>query len=890
MLADAIFRLRALFRRDKVETELDDEIRSHVDALVRKYLDGGCTPEEAERRARLAFGGIEQIKDACRDARGVTLVETLARDVRHGVRLWRRDPAVTTIAVLTLALGIGASAAAFSVVHAILLKPLPYPDAGRIVFPWLQPPQGVDVGFDELSWGRRPFIDFARQTRTFEHVGAFLGGDFNLTGRGDPVRLPGLLVSEGFLPSLGVQPALGRAFTRDEDRPGHGHVVILSDRLWRERFGAEESILGTAVELNGALYTIVGVMPPAFAFPRGVPMPAAFAFPREASLWVPLGLSEEPPQRGEPSELAVVGRLARGVTITQAQAELDLFAREMDRQYPRAKGWFNARAKPLAQQVSGDARRPVLLLFGAVGVVLLIACSNVANLLLMRAMTRAREFRLRAALGAGRGQLVRQLLAESLLLSLTGGAAGILLARAAVALVRTVGPAGIPRLSEIGVDVPVLAFSVGLSVVTGLLFGLAPAVGATGDGLAVSLRDGRGGTARGSRLHRGLLVSEVALALVLVVASGLLVRTFVHLLRADAGFDAGHVLTFELTLPPSKYTDLAQIVRLYQRTLERLRAVPGVRSAGVAETVPMGGAGETTGVRIPEWRRVDGQSPPFAKYTIASPGYFAAVGTPILRGRGFLDTDTADSRPVAIVSAAMARKYWPGQDVIGRALSLPIYSFDMTIVGVAADVKHQSFSEDPGPEMYVPLTQKPWPSMATMHVVLRTDGDPALVTAQARAAVRAMDPDLPIANVETLDQMAGDAMVRPRFAMLLLSAFGAMALALACVGLYGAVSASVTRRTREIGVRMALGAPTRRVFAMVVGEGARVAASGIVIGVVVSLAVLRTMAGFLYGVAATDPATFVAVSALLFAVALLACYVPARRATRVDPTTALRCE
>jgi predicted permease len=890
MLADLRFRVRVLFRREAVESELDAELREHLDVLVRRHLAAGCSAAEAERRARLDFGGLDQIKEECRDARGTGLIDLAWRDARHAVRLLRRDAALTAIAIVTLALGIGAGTAAFSVVRTVLLRPLPYGEPGRIAFLWGEPPPGVDVGFDALPWSRVTFHTFARDTRAFASVGAFLSGEFNLTGAGQPERLEGLRVSSGFLPSLGVVPSLGRVFTAGEDRAGSEHVVILGDRLWRERFGADPSVVGRGLDLNGDVYTVVGVMPAGFVFPRDVQMPGSFVFPREAQLWVPLALPDGPPVRGEPSELAVVGRLAPGFSAAQAQAELDLFATRMERQFPRAKGWFNTRVVPLAQQATADARRPIWLLFAAVVVVLLIACANVAGLLLAKATSRAREFRLRAALGAGRRQIVRQLVVESLVLSLGGGAAGVAVAFALTSAIRVFGPSGIPRLAQVGIDGWVLAFAIGLSAATGLLFGLAPALGAAGDALRASSREGRGASANGSRLRRMLLVAEVALALVLVAASGLLVRTFVHLVNADGGFDAEHVLTFELTLPSSRYPDLDRIVPLYQRALEQLRALPGVRAAGVGETVPMGGAGESTGVRIPGRTAAADQSPPFANYTVVSPGYFAAVGTPILRGRAFLDSDTADSRPVAIVSEAMAKKYWPGQDVVGKAVSLPIYAFDMTIVGVAADVKHQSFREAPGPEMYVPLTQKPWPSMATMHVAIRTHGDPAAMTASARGAIRAVDPDLPIANARTLETVAGDAIVQPRFAMLVLTAFGVLALVLACVGLYGAVSVSVAQRTQEIGVRMALGAPRSRVLAMVLREGARVASLGIALGVVASFAVLRTMTSFLYGVEPTDPVTFGLVAALLFAVALLASYVPARRAARVDPMVALRCE
>jgi predicted permease len=891
MIADLVFRARALFRRGTVEAELDRELRAHLDGLVRKHVDRGRTPGEAERLARLEFGGVEQSKEACRDARGLGLLDTGWRDLRYAGRLLRADVAFTAIAMLTLALGIGASTAAFSVVRTLLLKPLAYPDAERIVFPWMQPPHGIDVGFDDLQWGRTAFLTFAGQTRTFSHVGAFLSGQFNLTGAGEPERLDGLLVSEGFLPSLGLAPVLGRTFSRDDDQPGHARVVLLSDRLWRERFAADPAIVGRSVTLNGDAHTVIGVMPAGFAFPRDVQMPGGFSFPREAALWVPLALPAGPPVRGEPNELAVVGRLAAGVTPAQAQTELDAFSAQMESRFPNGKGWFNTHLRTLPRQATGETARAVWLLFAAVGVVLLIGCANVASLLLTKALNRGREFRLRAALGASRPQLVRQLITESLLLSGLGGLAGLLLAEASVAAVRVLGPTAIPRLSDVSVDPPVLLFALGVSLATGLLFGLAPVLGTGDHGLARSARDGRGGTKRGARLHRVLLVAEVALALVLVTASGLLVQTFVHLWHAGGGFDAERVLTFELTLPSSKYADPDRIVRVYQHVLDTVRAVPGVHAAGVSETVPMGGAGESTGIRIPGRPPSADHVPLLAAYTIASSGYFSAVGTPIIAGRAFLDSDTATSQPVAIVSAAMARRYWPGQDVVGKAVSLPIYAFDMRIVGIAADVKHQSFREDPGPEMYVPLTQKPWPSMATLHVVVRTiTDDPQSMTASVRAAVRAVDPDLPIAHVTTLEAIAADTMVRPRFAMLVLSAFGLLALVLACVGLYGVVSGSVAQRTQEIGVRMALGAPRRRVFVMVLGDGARVAGLGIAIGGVASLAVLQTGKSFLYGVEPTDPATFVVVSALLFAVALLACYIPARRATRIDPMTALRCE
>jgi predicted permease len=597
--------------------------------------------------------------------------------------------------------------------------------------------------------------------------------------------------------------------------------------------------------------------------------------------------------RGEPSELAVIGHLAPHATAESAQAELDLFAGRMEREFPQAKGWFNARVTPMTRQLAGETRRPLLLLFGAVAVVLLIACSNVANLLLTRSIARSREFTVRAALGAGRARLVRQLMTESLLLAGVGGAAGITLADSGVAFAKAFGPATIPRLADVRIDPFVLLFAAGVSLTTGVLFGLAPAWSVARDQLLPSLKDGghrAGQGVRGARLRSALLVAEVALALMLVIASGLLVRTFAHLVAVDPGFNPDHVLTFELTLPSTAYGDADRIVPTYRAILLKLRSLPGVEAAGIGETVPMGGTGESTGLRIPGRPATRDLVPPFANYTTVSPGFHSAVRTPVLQGRDFLDSDTEDSMPVAIVNAAMARKYWPGQDVIGKPVGVPIRPFNMTVVGVVANVKHLAMREEPGPEIYVPYTQKPWPSMLTMHVAVRTAMAPASITDAVRTAIRAVDPDLPLAAVATLDTVVADAMAQPRFSMLLVGGFGALALLFACVGLYGAVSYAVTSRTQEIGIRLALGAPRRRVFALVLRQCVQITGLGIAIGVVLSLIVLKAMAGFLYGVEPTDFTTFAVVSVLLLAVALLACYVPARRATSVDPLLAIRAE
>jgi len=893
MISDLLFRARALVRRKAVDADLDDELRAHLDAQIQKHQRAGLSHEEAVRRANIEFGGLEQIRADCRDARGVSLIETVAHDLRYAARVLRKDPSFTLVAVLTLALGIGASTSVFSVVNAILLKPLPYPEVERVVFPWRIPPPAFNVGADEIPWGRVDFLAFSEESRTFDALGAFLGEALNLTGAGEPARLDGARVSEGFFRSLGVSPQLGRVFRADEDRPGHELEAVLSDQVWRERFGGDATIVGRTVNLNGSAYTIVGVMPPGFAFPQAAGMPGSFALPKRTELWVPLALARSGRVRGEPSELAVVGRLAPGVTLERAQAELDLFARRMERELPQAKGWFNSRVTPISRQLAGETRRPLLLLLAAVAVVLLIACSNVANLLLTRSIARTREFSLRAALGAARTRLIRQLVTESVLLAMIGGLGGVLLAYGGVTFAKTFGPSNIPRLADVRIDRWVLLFAIASSALSGVLFGLAPAWAAARDLLISSLKDGghrAGQGGRGSRLRSALLVTQVSLALVLIIASGLLVRTFSHLLAADGGFNPDRVLTFELTLPPTSYTSVEKIVATYEAALQRLQAIPGVESAGIGETVPMGGAGESTGLRIPDRPQSSEATPPYANYTIVSPRYFAAVGTAMLQGRDFLDTDTADSPPVAIVNAAMARKYWPGQDVLGKQVGVPINPFNMTVVGIVSNVKHLSIREEPGPEIYVPYTQKPWPSMQTMHVAVRSKAAPAAMMGSIRAAIRSVDPELPVAGVATLETLVDDAMAQPRFSMLLVSGFGALALVLACVGLYGAVSYSVTSRTQEIGIRLALGAPRRRVFALVLSQCLRITGAGIAIGLALALVLLRAIAGFLYGIEATDPATFASLSIVLLSVALLACYLPARRAARVDPLVAMRAE
>ncbi|HEV2296968.1 MAG TPA: ABC transporter permease [Candidatus Acidoferrales bacterium] len=888
-------RLRSLFRRRHVDQELDDELRDHIVQKTAAYVAQGKSPQEARRAALIELGGAEQAKEECRDARRVRWLQDFAQDLRFGLRLLRKSPGFTAVAVLTLALGIGASTAVFSLVDAVLLKPLPFPHAERIVFPWRLPPRGFVLGYDKIPWSRVDFLFLSQESKTFEALGAFQSDSFNLTGSGEPVRVDGLRASAGLFPSLGVSPVLGRTFTDEEDRPGNEHEVILSDALWRSRFGADPGILGRAIDLNGAPYTVIGVMPRGFAFPRGNEMPASFTFPPQVQLWVPLALNRGPLLPYESYGLAVIGRLKPGITIAQAQADMDSMAKPLQDLHPTDRNSFASQVTLLARQTAGDTRQPLLLILAAVGVVLLIACSNVASLLLMRSLNRKRELTVRAALGAAGPRLIRQLLTESIVLAGLGGMAGILLAKAAIFAVKILGPSSIPRLEETGLDIRVLIFALGVTILTGVLFGLAPALGATRGNLVESLKSGghRSGVSRGTqKIRNSLLVSQIALALVLVVVTGLLTRTFYRLLSVDPGFHAAHVLTFGLSLPASKYPDQSHIVPVYQEVLRHLRMLPGAESAGLTDNIPMNGATDGTRIRFSDRPGSTGPDSPRADYIVVSPGYFSAVGTPILRGRAFVDSDTANSMPVAIVSATFVKKYWPdGQDPVGKQIAPKDPAYPLaTIVGIAADVKHVSLRDAPSPEMYVPYTQKIWTPLLTMNVVLRTAQDPASLAANARAAIHSVDPDLPVADVKTLDNIVGDSVVQPRFAVLLLGAFGGLAVLLAAVGMYGVISYSVAQRTQEIGIRIALGAQRGNVLQIVFGQGSRLAAVGIVIGLVVAIGVTRLMSSFLYGVGATDPLTFAGVAILLALVALAACYIPARRAMKVDPTIALRYE
>jgi len=892
VLSDLHYRLRSLFRREAMDADLHDEIRFHFEKLVEKHMSSGMTREEARRRAGVVFGGEEQMRQNCRDARGSKLAETALQDLRYALRAMRNHPSFFAVAILTLALGIGASTAVFSVVNAILLKPSPYPNAGRLEMLWRKGPIAVIPGIEEFPWSGREFKILTQTSTSFQHLAAFKKDTFNLTGSGEPMLLEGVRASGGFFASLGVQPTLGRTFTADDDQPGHDHVAVLSHRLWLTRFGADTSIAGKSIALNGTAYTVIGVMPASFVFPNQEGIPPFLDLPQETELWVPLALPPNPPG---PSDMGVIAE-PRAANAALVQQDFANFERRMGQQFPGYKGWTTF-AVPFSRQLVADVRSPLRLLLGAVSVVLLIACANVAGLVLNRSLGRRRELTLRGALGAGRGRLIRQLMTETMLLAMAGGALGVALGEAALSLVRRFGPESIPHLRDAGLDVRVLAYAIGTTFIAAVISGLAPSLAATRMNMVEALKEGTqraGGSATAPRMRNALLIAQMAMALVLVVAAGLLVRTFWSMLKTDAGFEAARVVTFELPLPLPKYADTARMAQLYEQVLLTLRSTAGVQSAGIVSNVPMAGAPDSTVIRIPEHPTPSGADAPYANYSFISPGYFATVGTPILRGRDFSAADTLTSMPVTMINATMARTYFPGEDPIGKQVGVGMTRIPTrTIIAIVADIKHGSLREEPAPEMFVPYTQneiKIWPSMQAMQFAVRSKGDLAAIGDSVRQAVYAVDPELPVAKFAPLATLVDNSMTADRFSMLLVGAFGVLALVLASIGMYGVISYSVLQRTPEIGIRIALGAQRAEIFAMVLKQAALLAAAGIVVGLAAAFATTRLMMRFLYGVRPTDPITFAGVALLLLAAGLLACYLPARKAMSVDPLTALRYE
>ena len=817
-------------------------------------------------------------------------MDNLLQDVRYAVRQLLRSPGFTAVAVLTLALGLGANTAIFSVVHGILLRPLPYPEPERLAMVWLHNPgEGIDKDIASFPL----FADWRANAKSFEQMVAYTGGGFTLTGRGAPEQLRGARVAAGFFPMLGVPPAQGRGLLDDENLPGREKVVVLGHGLWQRRFGGDPAVVGQPVSLSGATYIVVGVMP------RG------FRFPEDAELWVPLapvGPFEEYLSSRGSLWLSVTGRLKPGVPLAAAQAEMDTIAAAINKAYPDSSQ-YGVKLESLHETVSGDVRPALFLLLGAVGFVLLIACANVANLLLARASSRRREIAIRSALGAGRGRVIRQLLTESLLLGLTGGVLGVILARLGVEAFVVANPTALPRLETVEVDGTVLLFALAASILTGLVFGLVPAVQTFREAVAENLGDATRGSSeggRGQRLRASFVVAEISLALVLLVGAGLLVRSFARIMNLNPGLDASQVMTLRLTLPDARYPESDRIHAFYDRLLTDLRALPGVRSAGAASSLllsrlPNSGTMRVQGVPAPP----PGTPEEPVTTDSVTTGFFETLRVPLKSGRLFeardaLPADELRDRPapsVAVVNEALVRRFFPGQNPLGRRITFgnpanPKVSWS-EIVGVVGDVRRSGLDKEPRAEAYAYQGQVPDNGL---YLVVRADGDLFALARAAERAVWAIDPDQPIASTRPLADLLRGTVAERRLSMALLAAFGVLALVLAAIGIYGVMAFSTAQRTRELGIRLALGAEPRDVLGLILRDGAKIAALGIGFGVAGALAASRIVASMLFGISPADPVTFAAVVGLLASASLLACYIPARRATYVDPVVALRQE
>ena len=874
-------------KRKQLEGDMDAEllfhIKSHAEDLVRR----GVPEADAIRQARIALGGIESQKDAMRDSVGHRWSDELWLDLRYAARMLGKNPTFTLVIVLTLALSIGANSAIFSLIDGVLLKPLPYPRAEQI----------ARVFYRSTSYPKFPlnpwdFLDFRGRNRSFESFAIYTHADVQLSGMGsDPVKLSTFQISSGYFRVLGVQPARGREFDFSEERPGNGNVVILSDRVWRNQFEAAPDILGRKVLLDSQAYTVVGVMPAGLNHPGNSYNSIAYGDTVDA--WTPFTFSGNPNNRGS-HYVEGIGRLKSGVTVEQAAADLNGIMVELASQHEDDKGW-TIYMVPLFREIVGSVHKMLLVLLGAVGLVLLIACVNAANLLLARAAARQKEIAVRAALGAWRGRLLRQMLTESLLISLLGGALGVVLAIVGVRALVFFLPAGFPRTEAIHVNAFVLSFTALVAVGTGLLFGLVPAVQASQIDPKQGLHEGgRGssGSIRQTRLRAVLVVGEVGLACLLLVGAGAMLRSFMNLLRLDPGFQPQHVLTAEIALPNANYKTTDNVAGFYQRLLNNLNTLPGVRAVGAGTDLPWTGYDENLGGFT-----IEGKTPPpheefHARYHTASADYFRAIGIPLLRGRFFNDQDSKGEPRVLLINNVMARRYWPGEDAVGKRITFddkPKDSDWFRVVGVVGDVKDTPGSKEAEPAFWWPVLQEPFP-FANMTIVLRGDSDPALLTDALRSKVRELDPSLAVAHVRLLDRVADEQFSTSRFALFLIGLFAALALLLAAIGIYGVISYSVSQRMPEFGMRVALGASSWNLLKMVMKQGVLLTGIGVAIGLGCALVLGGVLDNLLFGLSARDPLTLIVVGAIAVVTATLASLPSALRATAADPMTSLRAE
>lgn len=875
-----VMRILGVFGSTRAERELTAEIESHLQLHVDDNIRAGMTPEEARRRAVIALGGVEGTKEAYRDRRGVPAFESLVRDLRFGLRTLIKTPGFALAGVVILGLGIGVNSAIFTIVNAVVLKPLPFADADRIMKLWQTPPQQT---FNSPIFAISPanFIDWETQNQVFESLAIFRGGRQTLTGHGEPEAIVTLRGSADFFKVVGVSPIIGRGFTKQDDRAGGERTAILGEAFFRSRFGGDASIVGRTITLNLVPYTVIGVAPDSLRHLTPV------------DVWVPLYWSPEEVAERANHNYRGVAKLKAGIDVVRAQADMDAISKRLEAQYPDANKDWGALVRPLHDDIVGDARTSLLLLLGAVALVLLIACANLANLMLVRTHARAKEIAVRCALGAGRWRVIQQLLAEGLVLGAGGGLAGLAAAYFGVDVLKAAFGAALPRATEVAVDTRVLAFTAAIAIATGLVAAFVPAWQLTGRDANDALKTGpgRGNSSSGDgRVRSVLVISEVALALMLLVGAGLLMRSLSGLRAVDPGFDAGSTLTGTIALPRAKYPAPEQVNQFFARVTDQVRVLPGVESVAWIDSLPFQG-GSTQYVAIAGQPAMKDSELPVVAVRMISPGYFHTARVAMVAGRDFTDADGLGAPRVVIVSEATARRFWPNEDPIGKRLTLTMMAKEpASVVGVVRDVKLNGLDEKAAQAETAIYTPKAEYGFGGSTILVRTSQDPRALTRSLITAVRAVDAEQVVLGIETMDDVVEQSLGQRPFAMQLLGGFALLALTLASVGIYSVLAYTVRQRVREIGIRVALGAPTRGVLRLVVVEGLKPTLAGIVLGLALAALLVRVMATLLFGVDQHDPATFGSVTAIMIVVGIAATLIPAWRATRVDPIVTLRSE
>jgi predicted permease len=876
--------VRDLFRAKQSDNELDSELRFDLAQRTEANMRSGMSREDAELSAHRDFGSVALAKDECRDERGTQFLEQLWQDIRFGTRMLRKNPGFSTVAILTLALGIGANTAIFSVVEGVVLAPLPYSQPDRLVTVWESNYHTPRMGASYLD-----FHDWQGNAQSFQQMGAFTAQDYDLSAPGNPEHLDGDLISAGFFSTLGAKLALGREFSADEDRQSGAPAVIISDRLWKNRFSGSPAALGGSITLDGVDYTIAGILPSNFQFINGHP-----------DVFTPLGQGPPPLVTDRTIHaFEAIARMKPGVTTAEAQIEMSAVQNSVDALYPATDKGIGSLVVPLQEQIVGNAGGTLLMVLGASGLVLLIACANVASLLLARATTRSREFAIRSALGASRARVIRQLLTENVILSFSGGALGLVIAKWALSPLLAAAPNSLPSSASIGLNALVLFFTFAVSIAVGILFGLAPALKSSRSDLQSILKEaGRGSTNTHHRAQSSLVIVQMALTLVLLVSAGLLFRTIQHLWNINPGFGTEHVITFKVGLPPSVNANPTDIGVVYRQLIERIREIPGVQAADFTNIVPLSEQDNGTPFWIGPQKLTSTAEAPRLLMFWTGADYLKSMGIRLLEGRFINAADTVNSAQVIVIDSTLARTYFPDKDPVGQPLTINIWG-TARVIGVVGHVTHWGLDRPnfyTQNQAYGSFYQLSGPAMSLFKdqtILVHTPLAAAAITPEVRNVVQTMGSGEPIFNVQTIQEIVSRSMSPQRFPMILLAAFAALALLLASVGIYGVISYSVTLRVHEIGIRMAVGAERRNISRMVIGQGLQLAIIGLTIGAASALILARLLSSFshlLYGVRASDPITFAAVSFLLTCVAVLACYLPARRATRVDPMTALRNE